>query len=140
MSERRGQAANMSERILKSNQSSSMVFPQEEIKEDPKPSKKAKVMIDPVEAENFFSENLLFNNDDQNFVLDTTQDLPIRKPQSAYVIFGKLVRINCGVTNAEERQHNASESRHKSDRGRQADREVVAGTLQRGEAQVQRDG
>jgi len=32
---------------------------------------------------------------DEDFVLDTTQDLPIRKPQSAYVIFGKLVsKIN----------------------------------------------
>jgi hypothetical protein len=29
--------------------------------------------------------------DDENFMLDITQDLPIRKPQSAYVIFGKMV-------------------------------------------------
>lgn len=33
---------------------------------------------------------LLFDDD---FMLDTTQDLPIRKPQSAYVIFGKMVSI-----------------------------------------------
>lgn len=31
--------------------------------------------------------------DDDNFMLDTNQDLPIRKPQSAYVIFGKMVRV-----------------------------------------------
>lgn len=31
--------------------------------------------------------------DDDNFMLDTNQDLPIRKPQSAYVIFGKMVRL-----------------------------------------------
>lgn len=51
------------------------------------------VVFDPIEAEaeNFFSEDLLFPFNDENFVLDTTQDLPIRKPQSAYVIFGKLV-------------------------------------------------
>ena len=30
--------------------------------------------------------------DDENFMLDITQDLPIRKPKSAYVIFGKMVR------------------------------------------------
>ena len=51
------------------------------------------VVFDPIEAEaeNFFSEDMLFPFNDENFVLDTTQDLPIRKPQSAYVIFGKLV-------------------------------------------------
>lgn len=49
--------------------------------------------IDPVELANFFSEDLLYPIDDENFMLDTTQDLPIRKPQSAYVIFGKLVSI-----------------------------------------------
>ena len=37
-------------------------------------------------------DSLIF--DDDNFMLDTTQDLPIRKPQSAYVIFGKMVRVN----------------------------------------------
>jgi hypothetical protein len=36
--------------------------------------------IDPVEFANFFSEDLLYPHDDENFVLDTTQDLPIRKP------------------------------------------------------------
>ncbi len=49
------------------------------------------VDIDRVEAANFFSEDLMYPHDDENFVLDTNQDLPIRKPQSAYVIFGKLV-------------------------------------------------
>lgn len=28
---------------------------------------------------------------DDDYMLDITQDLPIRKPQSAYVIFGKMV-------------------------------------------------
>ena len=50
--------------------------------------------IDPVELANFFSEDLLYPHDDDNFMLDATQDLPIRKPQSAYVIFGKLVSLN----------------------------------------------
>lgn len=53
------------------------------------------VDIDPVEAANFFSEDLMYPHDDENFVLDTNQDLPIRKPQSAYVIFGKLVSKHC---------------------------------------------
>lgn len=34
------------------------------------------------------NENLFMNN---NEMLDTNEDLPIRKPQSAYVIFGKMV-------------------------------------------------
>ena len=50
--------------------------------------------IDPQELANFFSEELLYPHDDENYMLDTTRDLPIRKPQSAYVIFGKLVS-NC---------------------------------------------
>ena len=49
--------------------------------------------LDPVETANFFSEDLLYPYDDENYVLDINQDLPIRKPQSAYVIFGKLVKI-----------------------------------------------
>lgn len=48
-------------------------------------------ILDPLEKiERTSEEDLLF---DDNFVLDTTQDLPIRKPQSAYVIFGKVVSI-----------------------------------------------
>ena len=35
-------------------------------------------------------DNQFMNNND---MLDTNEDLPIRKPQSAYVIFGKMVRI-----------------------------------------------
>ena len=51
------------------------------------------IVYDPFEAGNFFSEEQFFPYDDDNFVLDANQDLPIRKPQSAYVIFGKLVSL-----------------------------------------------
>jgi hypothetical protein len=30
---------------------------------------------------------------DDNLVLDANQELPIRNPQSAYVIFGKMVKL-----------------------------------------------
>jgi len=51
--------------------------------------------------QNIFEQNNLASRDsmdsmlidDDNFMLDTNQDLPIRKPQSAYVIFGKMVRV-----------------------------------------------
>jgi len=46
-------------------------------------------LLDPIER-SLFSDNYHLLDDD--FMLDTTQDLPIRKPQSAYVIFGKMVR------------------------------------------------
>jgi hypothetical protein len=46
--------------------------------------------LDPIDQDSFFSEEQQLLDDD--FMLDTTQDLPIRKPQSAYVIFGKMVR------------------------------------------------
>jgi flagellar basal body P-ring protein FlgI len=54
--------------------------------------------IDPIEDLNLFSEEA--KQFDDNFVLDTTQELPIRKPQSAYVIFGKLVsqKLNMSFT------------------------------------------
>ncbi|TNV84007.1 hypothetical protein FGO68_gene15865 [Halteria grandinella] len=78
----------------RSDQSSSDVLNDEEIKDEPLIMKKGKAILDPVEAGNFFSENLMMDYDDQNFILDATQDLPIRKAQSAYVIFGKLRRDN----------------------------------------------
>ena len=59
----------------------------------PQMNMKAPIVFDPLEAEDFFSEDLMQPFDDENFMLDTTQDLPLRKPQSAYVIFGKLVRF-----------------------------------------------
>jgi hypothetical protein len=45
--------------------------------------------MDPMERNNMLSDDAAFFTDD--FVLDTNQELPIRKPQSAYVIFGKMV-------------------------------------------------
>lgn len=57
-----------------------------------------KSLIDHNEEMNLFSDEAAFFDD--NFVLDTTQELPIRKPQSAYVIFGKLVseKLNMSIT------------------------------------------
>jgi hypothetical protein len=46
--------------------------------------------FDPIER-SLFSDDYHILDDD--FMLDTTQDLPIRKPQSAYVIFGKMVSL-----------------------------------------------
>ena len=74
--------------------------------ETPYTAGKAPVVFDPLEAENFFSEDLMQPFDDENLVLDTTQDLPLRKPQSAYVIFGKLVRYTYS-NRAEARQDHA---------------------------------
>ena len=45
--------------------------------------------LDPIDQQSIMSDECMFLHDD--FVLDTTQDLPIRQPQSAYVIFGKMV-------------------------------------------------
>mgnify|MGYP001806580323 CR=1 FL=1 len=39
--------------------------------------------------EDILEEQIMVGDD--NYMLDITQDLPIRKPQSAYVIFGKMV-------------------------------------------------
>lgn len=47
------------------------------------------MLLDPIEDLNLYSDD--YPMFDDNFVLDTNQELPIRKPQSAYVIFGKLV-------------------------------------------------
>lgn len=54
-------------------------------------------LLEPKEmASNDYTDSMLF--DDDNFMLDTTQDLPIRKPQSAYVIFGRMVSL-CFIIN-----------------------------------------
>jgi hypothetical protein len=53
---------------------------------------------------------------DDDFMLDTTQDLPIRKPQSAYVIFGKMVRflmlVFIKIQKIEKRSHYETKSWH----------------------------
>lgn len=45
---------------------------------------------DSSEEFSIISDADFFMND--NLLLDTNEDLPIKKPQSAYVIFGKMVR------------------------------------------------
>jgi hypothetical protein len=53
---------------------------------------RAQAMLDPhdiLEDDNLEGDLIV---DDDNYMLDITQELPIRKPQSAYVIFGKMVR------------------------------------------------
>lgn len=47
--------------------------------------------LDPSDQQSTITEDRLFFDDD--YMLDTNQDLPIRKPQSAYVIFGKMVSL-----------------------------------------------
>ena len=42
-----------------------------------------------------FSENSSILND--NVMFDTNEDLPIRKAQSAYVIFGKMVNLKGSI-------------------------------------------
>ncbi len=45
---------------------------------------------DSIDIEKLLDEDNIFLT--SNAILDTNEDLPLRKPQSAYVIFGKMVR------------------------------------------------
>ena len=74
-------------------------------------------------------------------MLDENEELPIRKPQSAYVIFGKMVLLQIAFIhkfNVEARSYNAPNSRDKSDRGGQTDSQALAMSLKGREAALQR--